>query len=88
MNITHRREGLLLAALTMFGVVSLGVFYFFAFRLLSATRSILHLEQIGGGGGDHTNFRCRACSQSCSANRKVARSTMRPSTDAAPRPAA
>jgi len=48
MNITHRREWLLLAALTMFGVVSFGVFYFFAFRLLSATRLILHLEQAGG----------------------------------------
>jgi hypothetical protein len=47
MNITRRREWLLLAALTMFGVVSFGVFYFFAFRLPSATRSILHLEQTG-----------------------------------------
>ena len=43
MNITRRYEWLLLAALTMFGV-----FHFFAFRLLSATRSILHLEQTGG----------------------------------------
>jgi hypothetical protein len=48
MNITRRYEWLLLAALTMFGVVSFGVFHFFAFRLLSATRSILHLEQTGG----------------------------------------
>jgi len=48
MNITRRHEWLLLAALTMFGAVSFGVFYFFAFRLLSATRSILHLERTGG----------------------------------------
>jgi hypothetical protein len=48
MKIIRRREGLLLAALTIFGVVSFGVFHFFAFRLLSARRSILHLEQTGG----------------------------------------
>jgi hypothetical protein len=48
MNITRRREGQPVAALTMFGVASFGVFYSFAFRLLSATRSILDLERTGG----------------------------------------
>ena len=48
MKITCRREGLLLVALTVFGVVSFGLLHLFAFRLHSATRSILHFEQIGG----------------------------------------
>ena len=40
MKITRRREGLLLAALTMFGVVSFGVFHFFAFRFITPAEDV------------------------------------------------
>ena len=40
MKITRRREGLLLAALTMFGAVSFGVFYFFAFRFITPAEDV------------------------------------------------
>jgi hypothetical protein len=40
MNITRRREWLLLAALTMFGVVSFGAFYFFAFRFITPAEDV------------------------------------------------
>jgi hypothetical protein len=40
MNITRRREWLLLAALTMFGVVSFGVFHFFAFRFITPAEDV------------------------------------------------
>jgi len=40
MNITRRREWLLLTALTMFGVVSFGVFYFFAFRFITPAEDV------------------------------------------------
>lgn len=40
MKIVRRREGLLLAALTMFGVVSFGVFYFFALRFITPAEDV------------------------------------------------
>ena len=40
MKIARRREWLLLAALTMFGVVSFGVFYFFAFRFITPAEDV------------------------------------------------
>ena len=40
MKITRRREGLLLAALTIFGVVSFGVFHFFAFRFITPAEDV------------------------------------------------
>ena len=40
MKITRRREGLLLAAWTMFGVVSFGVFHFFAFRFITPAEDV------------------------------------------------
>ncbi|MEJ2474554.1 MAG: hypothetical protein P8Y74_11790 [Desulfobacterales bacterium] len=39
-NITRRYEWLLLAALTMFGAVSFGVFYFFAFRFITPAEDV------------------------------------------------
>jgi hypothetical protein len=40
MKIARRREGLLLAALTMFGVVSFSVFYFFASRFITPAEDV------------------------------------------------
>jgi hypothetical protein len=40
MKITRRREWLLMAALTMFGVVSFGVFHFFAFRFITPAEEV------------------------------------------------
>ena len=40
MKITRRREWMLLAALTMFGVVSFGVFHFFAFRFITPAEDV------------------------------------------------
>jgi len=40
MNITRRCEWLLLAALTMFGVVSVSAFYFFAFRFITPAEDV------------------------------------------------
>jgi len=40
MKITLRREGLLLAALTMLGVVLFGVFYFFALRFITPAEDV------------------------------------------------
>jgi hypothetical protein len=40
MKITRRREWLLMAALTMFGVVSFGVLHFFAFRFITPAEDV------------------------------------------------
>ena len=40
MKITRRREWLLMAALTVFGVVSFGVFHFFAFRFITPAEDV------------------------------------------------
>lgn len=40
MKITRRREGLLLAALMIFGVVSFGVFHFFALRFITPAEDV------------------------------------------------
>ena len=40
MKITRRREWLLMAALTMFGVVSFGVFHFFAFLFITPAEDV------------------------------------------------
>jgi len=40
MKITRRREWLLMAALTMFGVVSFGLFHFFAFRFITPAEDV------------------------------------------------
>lgn len=40
MKTTRRREWLLLAALTMFGVVSFGIFYFFADRMITPAEDV------------------------------------------------
>lgn len=40
MKITRRREWLLLAALTIFGVVSFGVFHFFALRFITPAEDV------------------------------------------------
>lgn len=40
MKITRWREWLLMAALTMFGIVSFGVFHFFAFRFITPAEDV------------------------------------------------